>query len=176
MQNIIIYKITETGQLKWIFINHGKTIALSTLRLWPTCSCSSSDSDDESSSPFSICNRCGQKNNHMMYGLKVYLWFNFIETWPRERNKRNVITSLSLSSGWVGATHVQHKKTNTFKSLSCSPLLSGRRKLIKLPEFASHIYWNVTFTELACLQPLLPTEKNYRRRGDFFTRYYHQLR
>ena len=23
------------------------------------------------------------------------------------------------------------------------------------------------FTELACLQPLPPTEKNYRRRGDF---------
>ena len=44
---------------------------------------------------------------------------------------------------------------------------SIKRKLIKLPEFASHIYWNLTSTELACLQPLPPAEKNQRRKGDF---------
>ena len=95
--------------------------------------------------------------------LKVYVWFNFIETWPRERNKRNVITTLSLSSDWVGATHVQHKKTNTYKSLSCSPLLSSRplysgnlSNCQNLLPIFTEIF---TSTELACLQPLPPAEK-----------------
>ena len=141
-------------------------MALLTLSLWPTCSCSSSNSDDAKSlgkgSPFGICNRCYTLYVIQVIRLKVYLWFNLIETWPRKRKKKKKITSLSVSSDWVGATHLQHKKTDAFKSLSCSPLLSGRRKLIKLLEFASHIYWNVTSTELACAQPPPPLRKNRR--------------
>ena len=43
---------------------------------------------------------------------------------------------------------------------------SAKQKLIKLPEFASHIYWNVTPTKLAWVQPPPPLRKN-RRRGNF---------
>ena len=88
--------------------------------------------------------------------------FHWNVTKEEKQKKRDNFTITKLS--WVGATHVQHKKTNIFNLL-----LSSRRKLIKLPEFASHIYWNVASPELACVQSSPPLRKN-RRKGDFFPR------
>ena len=126
------------------------------LSLWPTCPCSSFNLDAKIRSPrahslnmfkkswssdghlssgmgssFSgACNRWRQNNYHLTKGLTLYLWLNFIETWPRKRNKRNMITSLSVSSDWVGATHVQHKKTNTFEKSEKGRFVSeGREQL-----------------------------------------------
>ena len=119
-----------------------KLCLLLTLFLWPTCSWSSSNSDEESRKRWGITY---YHSNSIVMAICVQAWdhrwapetwnvdhttsskckvfrrklsFHFIETWPEgTRNNIKVKTPSSASSDYAGAMNVEQQNLNTVKSL-----------------------------------------------------------